>query len=436
MQPGIAAGNPATAARRRRDPGGRRQRRRRGGCGDARLVCRRVDHDRAARRRARDLLRRRVGTVVEPRLLLLGPFRRGRRARRTSRCRSARSSSTTRSARRRSRSPASPPASARLHERFGRLPWRDLFEPAMRLARGGVEMTPAHASCLAMLAPVMTMDAGERIYAPDNVLAAGGRHAAAARAREGALRSSSPRARASMYTGSLAQSVLSLMRARGGLVTADDLATTRPIWSEPRRGRVRRHRVLTRGGLSRLPGPAAPASAAARAERDGARARPAPRARRARRRDAHDERERRRRRRERVRFTTSLGLGTGDFLPGLDLHLNSMLGEVDLVVGDLVPGERMGSMMAPSLVLDDEGLVLAAGAAGGTRLRDRARARRSPGSSTRASSRRRPSTGRAFIRPIRPSTPKRASTRRRSPHSSATAERFGAGPASTITSAA
>ena len=45
-----------------------------------------------------------------------------------------------------------------------------------------------------------------------------------------------------------------------------------------------------------------------------------------------------------------------------------MLGEVDLVVGDLVPGERMGSMMAPSLVLDDEGLVLAAGAAGGTRL--------------------------------------------------------------------
>ncbi|MFL6006821.1 MAG: gamma-glutamyltransferase, partial [Gaiellaceae bacterium] len=67
-------------------------------------------------------------------------------------------------------------------------------------------------------------------------------------------------------------------------------------------------------------------------------------------------------------FTTSLGLGSGDFLPGLDLHLNSMLGEVDLVVGDLVPGERMGSMMAPSLVLDDDGLVLVAGAAGGTRL--------------------------------------------------------------------
>src|SRR5206468_4172386 len=68
-------------------------------------------------------------------------------------------------------------------------------------------------------------------------------------------------------------------------------------------------------------------------------------------------------------LTTSLGLGSGDFLPGLDLHLNSMLGESDLVRGRVEPGERMGSMMAPSLALDPEGVVLAVGAAGGTRLR-------------------------------------------------------------------
>jgi gamma-glutamyltranspeptidase/glutathione hydrolase len=68
-------------------------------------------------------------------------------------------------------------------------------------------------------------------------------------------------------------------------------------------------------------------------------------------------------------LTTSLGLGSGDFLPGLDLHLNSMLGESDLIRGRLEPGERMGSMMAPSLALDSGGLVLAIGSAGGTRLR-------------------------------------------------------------------
>jgi gamma-glutamyltranspeptidase/glutathione hydrolase len=70
-------------------------------------------------------------------------------------------------------------------------------------------------------------------------------------------------------------------------------------------------------------------------------------------------------------LTTSLGLGSGDFLPGLDLHLNSMLGEVELLVGDLQPGERMESMMAPTLLFshDDGGLALAIGAAGGSRLR-------------------------------------------------------------------
>jgi gamma-glutamyltranspeptidase/glutathione hydrolase len=68
-------------------------------------------------------------------------------------------------------------------------------------------------------------------------------------------------------------------------------------------------------------------------------------------------------------LTTSLGLGSGDWLPGLDVHLNSMLGEVDLVRGSLVPGTRMASMMAPTLAFDAAGLELAAGAAGGTRLR-------------------------------------------------------------------
>ena len=68
-------------------------------------------------------------------------------------------------------------------------------------------------------------------------------------------------------------------------------------------------------------------------------------------------------------LTTSLGLGSGDYLPGLDVQLNSMLGEIDLLTGPLEPGERMQSMMAPSVVLDADGLVLALGSAGGTRLR-------------------------------------------------------------------
>jgi gamma-glutamyltranspeptidase / glutathione hydrolase len=46
-----------------------------------------------------------------------------------------------------------------------------------------------------------------------------------------------------------------------------------------------------------------------------------------------------------------------------------MLGEVDLLRGPLAAGLRMESMMAPTVVLADDGLELAIGAAGGTRLR-------------------------------------------------------------------
>src|SRR5205809_4359077 len=54
----------------------------------------------------------------------------------------------------------------------GRLPWPRLCEPALALARGGVELTPAHATCLAMLAPVMTMREGARIYGRGGMLLA------------------------------------------------------------------------------------------------------------------------------------------------------------------------------------------------------------------------------------------------------------------------
>ena len=41
-------------------------------------------------------------------------------------------------------------------------------------------------------------------------------------------------------------------------------------------------------------------------------------------------------------LTSSLGLGAGDWLPGLDLHLNSMLGEADLIREPLEPGAADG----------------------------------------------------------------------------------------------
>ena len=71
---------------------------------------------------------------------------------------SARSSCTTSSVPPPARSGRRRPEA--LWRRGGTLPWARLVEPALRLAASGVLMPSAHARCLAMLAPVMTMREG------------------------------------------------------------------------------------------------------------------------------------------------------------------------------------------------------------------------------------------------------------------------------------
>src|SRR5436190_1768079 len=119
-----------------------------------------------------------------------------------------------------------------LWERHGRLPWARLVEPALRLARDGVEMPPAHASCLEMLAPVMTMREGARMYAPGGrLLHAGDRLEQPGLVR--ALELVAVEGAASAYTGTIAEALLALTAERGGAITCDDLASYRAEWHDP-----------------------------------------------------------------------------------------------------------------------------------------------------------------------------------------------------------
>ena len=264
--------------------------------------------------------------------------------------------------------PGVPAGLGALHRAHGRLPWARLVEPALRLAREGVPLPAAHAACLEMLAPVMTMDAGARIYAPGGRLLTTG----ALLEQPGLVRALELVAEEgpeSVYAGTIARALLELCAERGGLVTRGDLDAYEARWTDPVEVEFRGTRFLTRAGLSGVPatlarlpelrgrgdvqrvtallhaladgGPETHTTNVTAVDRDG----------------------------NACVLTTSLGLGSGDFLPGLDLHLNSMLGEADLVRGELRAGSRMESMMAPSVAVDDDGLALAVGAAGGTRLR-------------------------------------------------------------------
>lgn len=259
--------------------------------------------------------------------------------------------------------PGVPAGLEALWRAYGRLPWPRLVEPAVRLAQSGVALPPAHAACLAMLAPVMTLGEGAAIYAPggallgtDDVLQQPGLVSALELLRdEGA---------SSVYRGSIADALVALVEERGGVLTRGDLERYRAEWAPVTEASLAGRRIATRTGLSGVPETLArfdPGGgddallAALEAFEDRA---------------AHttnltvvDTAG------SACVLTTSLGLGSGDFVPGLDLHLNSMLGEADLVRGELTPGERMESMMAPTLAFDASGLELAIGSAGGTRLR-------------------------------------------------------------------
>ena len=270
--------------------------------------------------------------------------------------------------------PGVPAGLGELWEKHGRLAWERLVEPALELARGGVEMPYAHAECLAMLAPVMTLREGARIYAPEGELLGTGDRLEQ-RGLASALELLQEEGARSFYDGTIAEVLVALMHEREGPLSREDLEAYEPIWLEPVETEYLGNRVLTRGGLSQLVTtlsalPSLRGMGAAERVLCLARVLDAPPY------SGHGEQIGDTTNLVAVdadgnacALTTSLGLGSGDFLPGLDVHLNSMLGEVDLHIRPLEPGARMESMMSPTLVLDGDGLAIAAGSAGGTRLR-------------------------------------------------------------------
>ena len=281
------------------------------------------------------------------------------------RCRSARSSSTTRSARRRARVPGVPGGARRALAR-ARAPAVGAARRARAAARARAAspMPPAHASCLAMLAPVMTMREGAAIYAPGGALLEAGDVLRAARARRRA------RARA--------------RRGRGVRLPRDDRATRSSRSSTERDGVLaaptsRRTAALVgagRGDVRRTPRRRR-AAGSQRRPRDArtASTRRAATARCSRRSTAeptgrpHDEPHGGRRGRIRMRADdeprSRLGRLPARARPAPEQHARRDRPRPRAAP----PGERMASMMAPTLVFDGDGLELAIGAAGGTRLR-------------------------------------------------------------------
>ncbi len=122
---------------------------------------------------------------------------------------------------------------SQLHERFGRLPWKDVFQPAIFYAEQGFPVPELIHDYWKDSTDDLMQDAeSRRVFLPNGKAPAVGEifqnHdlAKALRliAREGAN---------AFYRGEIARAILSTSQALGGTMSADDLAQFSPEWVDP-----------------------------------------------------------------------------------------------------------------------------------------------------------------------------------------------------------
>jgi len=293
-------------------------------------------------------------------------------------------------------------------ERFGSARLDDLTAPAARAAREGVEVSPIQEYLLGILGPIFrSTPEGAALYEPCGRPARAGERVRLPELA-GLLDRLGAEGPGFLYTGDVAATVSDWVLERGGLLTREDLASYEVVDRRPVRACFRGREVLTNpppssGGiliadaLELLERIDRPGDTRALAEAIAATNR------------ARDEAFVAGLRREdyadaflapatldevgaeiasRLGSTThvavvdaeggcasvtcSNGACSGVVVPGTGVHLNNMLGEEDLNPAGFhrhAPGERVPSMMAPTVVLGEDGVEIALGSAGSNRIR-------------------------------------------------------------------
>ncbi len=291
-------------------------------------------------------------------------------------------------------------------ERFGSAPMADLIGPGVKLAREGAPLNRQQAYVLRILERIYTAtEAAREVYAPEGHILGEGevfRYPDLATAIE-RYAAEGP---ASIYSGEVAEAIEDYVCSRGGLLSAADLAAYEAIEREPVAAAFAGYELLSNpppsaGGLliafslallERMGGSGTAEVAAAMEAANVARG------------DGFTDGleregfsnefldpaalERAISRDDRLGSTTHLaamdndglcasvtcsnGTGSGMVVPGTGIHLNNMLGEEDLnPLGfhQAVPGVRISSMMAPTLLLRDGEVLAGLGSAGSNRIR-------------------------------------------------------------------
>jgi gamma-glutamyltranspeptidase/glutathione hydrolase len=135
-----------------------------------------------------------------------------------------------------------------MHSRFGRLPFGDLFQPAIWYANNGVRISPTLQYFFTMRGKCLSRTPeGTRFIkqAGDDAPKAGDMFVQPdlAKTLDAVAESGSQY----MYTGQWGADFIRIVQREGGKVTAEDMKRYEPIWSEPRKEEVFGHTVYVNG---------------------------------------------------------------------------------------------------------------------------------------------------------------------------------------------
>lgn len=236
------------------------------------------------------------------------------------------------------------------HRRFGSRPWEELLEPAIELARGGLDATEAQRFLHAILAGLLQRDeGGRRIYGTPARIETADFVVTLERLRDigvGAVVELLPELATDIAAYRVAQPepirtwiggreiLTTPPPSRGGAIVAAALERLAEADTLEERARALHH-----GYGSAPPLNVAGTTQISVLDSDG----------------------------NAAALSSTLGSGSGVFRGGT--QLNNMLGELDIIGGGpRRPGERLPSMMTPTLVLEEGRPRLAIGSAGSVRL--------------------------------------------------------------------
>lgn len=134
--------------------------------------------------------------------------------------------------------PGAPAAWKDLHERFGKLPFAELFEPAIDYAENGYPLSPILAHGWARSTPVHALLTAPEFRGWMETFAPSGRAPAAgeiwaSRGHASTLQRIAESSAKDFYEGQLAKSIARFARDTGGFLTEADLASHKSTWVEP-----------------------------------------------------------------------------------------------------------------------------------------------------------------------------------------------------------